>query len=107
MIVSWIHNRTGPHEVDTETADLKALRAARRALGGLDDLHYLIWRSGLGVHTCAERTARELDGGRSCNQGAQGRAPQHRTPTTPHPPAAPRSSCGLTIPRFHVNLAKA
>ena len=58
MIVSWIHDDTGLHEVDTETADLKTLRAAKRALGGLDDL---IWRTGGGVHTCAERNTRELE----------------------------------------------
>ena len=61
MIVSWIHDRTGLHEVDTKTADLKTLREARRALSGLFDLHYLIWRSGGGEHRCAERVARELE----------------------------------------------
>jgi hypothetical protein len=61
MIVSWIHERTGLHEVDTETADLAALRTAKRALDGIFNLYYLIWRGGGGEHVCAERTARELE----------------------------------------------
>jgi hypothetical protein len=60
MIVSWIHDRTGLHEVETETA-VKTLREAKRALSGLDDLHFLIWRTGGGEHANAERVARELE----------------------------------------------
>jgi hypothetical protein len=61
MIVSWRHDRTGLHEVDTETADLAALRTAKRALDGLFDLYYLMWRTGSDAGGQAERAARELE----------------------------------------------
>ena len=80
MIVVGDHNRTGPHEVDTETADLKALRAASRALGGLFDLYYLMWSTGSDTGGQAERAARELEAVEACDRGAQGRVPQHRAP---------------------------
>ena len=89
MIVSWIHERTGLHEVDTETADLAALRTAKRALDGLFNLYYLMWH-GTGGDTGgqAERTARELEAVKAAIkarepaslsvQAPQSHNPQHR-----------------------------
>ena len=60
MIVSWVHNRTGPHEVDTETADLGSARGASRYRRSfrlvLPDVEH-----GHDMGVQAERAARELE----------------------------------------------